>query len=291
MFKCKAIVAAALCSAMLAVPAAAAPAKAGAKVAAPAVKGAAAPLGSRWEDISKMPDFFTGNWQSITSFLDSPSTTPLTPQAAEYAKNYKAIADIPFAGAACKTPGMPIVQRLGSPLKFFYEPGMIAIYIENSSVTRFIRLNGKHPETPNPTFLGDSIGHFEGDTLVVDSVGFDDTLFQYGDFPGMGTGPFVLPPEAIFGPHGPNLRMVERMRLVEGGRLEIQLTIYDDTVWKEPYVSKPFQLFMRNVGEDGLPREWVCNSANIFAFDPAQNKTIEEDPAETLKRLKEKDKH
>jgi len=284
MSKYKTLLVAALCSAALAVPVAAAPAPA-------PVAATAAPLGSRWEDVAKMPDFFTGNWQSITSFLDSPSKTPVTPQAQAHISSFKAIADIPFAGASCKTPGMPIVQRLGSPLKFFYEPGMIAIYIENSSVTRFIKLNGKHSENPNPTFLGESIGHFEGDTLVVDSIGFDDILLQYGDFPGQGTGPFVLPPEAIFGPHGPNLRMVERIRLVDAETLEIQLTIYDDTVWKEPYVSKPFQIFKRNRGEDGWPHEWVCNSGNIFAFDPAQNKTIEEDPAEVLKRLKQNDKH
>jgi len=153
---------------------------------------AAEPLGSKWSDVTKLPDFFTGNWQSNTSFLDSSSNVPLTPQALAYIAQYKPVEDIPFAGPNCKTPGMPIIQRLGSPLKFFYEPGMIAIYIENSSMTRFIKLNGKHSARPNPTFLGESIGHFEGDTLVVDSVGFDDTLLQYGDLPGRGSGPFSI---------------------------------------------------------------------------------------------------
>ncbi|MBB4199843.1 hypothetical protein CCR94_15505 [Rhodoblastus sphagnicola] len=264
----------ALCSALLALPAA-----------------AAEPLGSSWADVTKMPDFFTGNWQSVTSFLDNPTNTPLTPQAQAYISGFKPVVDIPFAGANCKTPGMPIVQRLGSPLKFFYEPGMIAIYIENSSMTRFIKLNAKHPEQPNPTFLGDSIGRFEGDTLVVESISFDDILFQYGDLPGQGRGPFVLPPEAIYGPHGPNLRMVERIRLLDKDTLEDQLTIFDDTVWKEPYVSKPVQIFKRNRGAAGIPAEWVCNTGNILAFDPAQNKTISEDPAEVLKRLKASEKH
>jgi hypothetical protein len=275
MIKHKALLAIALCSAMFALPAV-----------------AAEPLGSNWSDVAKLPDFFTGNWQSVTSFLDNPTNVPFTAQAEAYIAHYKPIADIPFAGANCKTPGMPIIQRLGSPLKFFYEPGMIAIYIENSSMTRFITLNGEHAARPNPTYLGDSVGHFEGDTLVVESVGFaDDLLFQYGDLPGQGKGPFVLPPEAIFGPHGPNLRMVERIRLVDPDTLEDRLTIYDDTVWKQPYVSTPVQLFKRNRGEDGRPHEWVCNSANIFAFDPSTNKTIEEDPAVVLKRLQQNDNH
>jgi hypothetical protein len=271
----------ALCSAMLALPAA-----------ATAAAAAAEPLGSSWSDVTRLPDFFTGNWQSTTSFLDNPSNVPLTARARAHIARFEPIKDIPFAGATCKTPGMPIIQRLGSPLKFFYEPGMIAIYIENSSMTRFIKLNATHSARPNPTYLGESVGHFEGNTLVVDSIGFaDDILFQYGDLPGHGTGPFVLPPEAIFGPHGPNLRMVERIRLVDADTLEDQLTIYDDTVWKQPYVSKPLQIFKRNRGAAGWPAEWVCSSGDILTFDPAQNKTIDEDPAEVLKRLKQKDQH
>jgi hypothetical protein len=274
MIKHNSLLAAALCSAILALPAA-----------------AAEPLGSSWADATKLPDFFTGNWQSMSSFLDNPSNVPFTAQAQAYIAQYKPIQDIPFAGANCKTPGMPIIQRVGSPLKFFYQPGMIAIYIENSSMTRFIKLNAKHSARPNPTYLGESVGHFEGNTLVVDSVGFDDILLQYGDLPGHGTGPFVLPPEVIFGPHGPNLRMVERIRLLDPDTLEDQLTIYDDTVWKQPYVSNQGKIFKRNRGDAGWPHEWVCNSADTLTFDPSQDKTIEEDPAEVLKRLKQNDKH
>lgn len=252
---------------------------------------AAEQLGSRWSDVTKLPDFFTGSWQSRSGFLDNPTDTPFTPQAKEYIARYKPIADIPFAGPGCKTPGMPVVQRLGSPLKFFYEPGMIAIYIENSSMTRFIRLNGKHSDRPNPTFLGESIGHFEGDTLVVDSIGFDDILLQYGDLPGKGTGPFVLPPEVIFGPHGPNLRIVERMRVLDKDTLDVQTTIYDDTVWTQPHVSNGGRTFNRNRGEEGWPREWVCSSDETLTFDPAQDKTVVQDPAEVLKRLKQKAGH
>ena len=115
MIKHNTLLAVALCSAMMALP-----------------SGAAEPLGSSWTHVTKLPDFFTGNWQSRASFLDHPSKVPFTDQAKAYVAKYKAIEDIPFAGPNCKTPGMPIIQRLGSPLKFFYEPGMIAIYIETA---------------------------------------------------------------------------------------------------------------------------------------------------------------
>ncbi|TPG54296.1 hypothetical protein EAH76_06345 [Sphingomonas glacialis] len=272
MTKPKTLLAALLCSAMLALPSVA----------------TAEPIGSSWADVTKLPDFFTGNWQSVTSFLDREPKTPLTPKAKAYADAFKPIEDIPFAGPNCKTPGMPTIQRLGSPLKFFYEPGMIAVYIENSSMTRFLKLNGKHAERPNPSYLGDSIAHYEGDTLVVESISFaDDILFQYANFPGKGTQRFVLPPESIFGPHGPNLRMVERMHLLDPDTLEIKLTIYDDTVWTEPYIANT-QIFKRNRGDAGLPAEWVCgSSADPLEFDPKSNQSVMRDPAEVLKGLKQ----
>ncbi len=245
------------------------------------------PLGSSWADVTAMPDFFTGNWQSRTTFLDHPSDVLLTPEAQEYVAQYQPIEDIPFAGPGCPTPGMPIVQRLGSPLKFFYEPGLIAIYIENSSLTRFIRLNQPLPtEEPNPSFLGTSVGHFEGDTLVVESIGFDRTLMQYANLPGQGTGDFVLPPEVVFGPHGPNLKLVERMRLLDSERLEIRLTVYDDTIWTAPYESRPLQLFIRNRGEHGQPHEWVCSSVpDPIEYSTSDNSSVMEDPAVVLQRI------
>lgn len=245
------------------------------------------PLGSEWSDVTAMPDFFTGNWQSRTSFLDNPSDVPLTPEAQAFVEQYEPIADIPFAGPGCPTPGMPIVQRLGSPLKFFFEPGLIAIYIENSSLTRFIRLNAPLPtEEPNPTFLGTSVGHFEGDTLVVESIGFGNTLMQYATLPGQGTGPFVLPPEVVFGPHGPNLKLVERIRLLDAERLEIRLTVHDDTVWTAPYESEPVQIFFRNRGEAGWPNEWVCSSLpDPLEYRSDENGSVMQDPAEVLRQI------
>jgi hypothetical protein len=112
---------------------------------------------------------------------------------------------------------------------------MIAIYIENVSMTRFIKLNAEHSARPNPTYLGESVGHFEGDTLVVDTVGFvDEIVLQYGALPGSAEGMGFDISTSIFGPQGPNLRLVERMRLPDADTLEILLTILDDTVWQKP---------------------------------------------------------
>jgi len=285
-----------------------------------------APLGSSWDDIKKMPDFFTGIWQSAGSMVDAYKKVGYTAKAQEYIKNYKPRVDIPLANETCQTPGMPIIMRAQSPLKFMYEPGMIAIYMEHASDTRFIQLNQKLPTSPNPAYLGNSVGHWEGDTLVIESVGFaDDITFQYGaregyrmpwdrsggpgtrGAPGAG-GPGGSPttggrqggPGAatdvpgdgsflsytIFGPHGPNLRMVERMRLSDPNTLEWKLTIYDDTVFTEPYEAE-LHHFRRITGEKGKPQEWAC-TASISFYDEKNNVHTELDPEEALKLLDSK---
>ncbi len=60
---------------------------------------------------------------------------------------------------------------------------------------------------------------------------------------------------------------------------------------RSPTSRTAAQIFKRNRGENGWPHEWVCSSADTLTFDPNQGKTIEEDPAEVLKRLQQQDKH
>jgi hypothetical protein len=288
-----------------------------------------APLGSSWDDIKKMPDFFTGVWQSRGGMVDGYINVGYTEKAKAYIKNYKPAVDIPLANSSCKSVGMPIVMRAQSPLKFMYEPGMIAIYMEQASDTRFIFMNEKLPTSPNPTYLGNSVGHWEGDTLVIESVGFaDDITFQYGAKqgytmpwnrrggpggpPGGGpgapgapgaAGPGAASPSAggrpggaggvpgdgsflsytIFGPHGPNLRMVERMRLTDPDTLEWKLTVYDPSVFTGPYEAEVHP-FKRIRGPKARPQEWVC-TASISYYDEKTNKHEELDPEEALKLL------
>lgn len=264
---------------------------------APAGAATPAPLGSNWSDVDKMPDFFTGMWESRSPMTDGPVEVGYTEAAKEYIKNYKPVKDIPLAGASCKSPGLPIIQRAGTPIKFMFQPGMVEIFIEQGSQARFIHLNAQHSESPDPTFLGESVAHFEGDTLVVDTIGFrDDIIFQYGatgssfDPTASGGDPPAPGPDGIFqnvifGPHGPNLRMVERMRLLDPDTLEIKLTIYDPSVFTTPYVSQPVQIYKRIRGDTAWPGEWACDTAIANPYDPDTNDVISKQPEETLKEL------
>jgi hypothetical protein len=98
----------------------------------------------------------------------------------------------------CSPPGMPRIMRLGQyPYEFIFAPGRVTINQEAWMQTRTIWTDGRaHEEDPDPTFMGDSIGHWEGDTLVVDTIGISDELEIDTGFP-----------------HSPEFRLTERIRL------------------------------------------------------------------------------
>lgn len=75
--------------------------------------------------------------------------------------------------------------------------------------------------------------------------------------------------------------MVERMRVIEPDTLEVNLTIYDDTVWTKPYVTAT-----RNYRRtpNGQPQEWIC-TVSITSFDPETNSYTDKDPEEMVKFL------
>jgi hypothetical protein len=77
--------------------------------------------------------------------------------------------------------------------------------------------------------------------------------------------------------------MVERMRLVEPNRLEVKLTVHDDTVFTKPYEANT-HYYVRL--PDVVPREWVCTLA-VEAYDPESNEHVVLDPEEALRQLQQ----
>jgi hypothetical protein len=295
----------------------------------PSQANGAMPLGSALGDIVKMPDLFTGSWGTFSGFVedDKNLVPPFTPAARKHVETFKHKRDIPYAEDGCRTPGLPIAMRVGR-VKFSYSPGLISIYMGFSGHSRFIKMNEKEGVT-SPKYYGNSVGHWEGDTLVVESVNFvPEVTFQYGvgeplppeetagtfsigPVPGApgaaraagpggpggppGAGP-VGPPRgnpgepapsllslsaAIWGPHGEDMRMVERMRFVNPDTLQIKTTVYDNTVWTKPYEMAP-RTYRRSVA--GQPEEWIC-TVSITSFDPETNTYSDKDPEEMVKFL------
>jgi hypothetical protein len=279
-----------------------------------------AALGSTWADAAKMPDLFSGMWMTMSSFVESEEklNVPFTAKAQKYVDAYKFKRDIPYAQDGCASPGLPIAMRTG-PIKFSYAPGLISIYMQAVGHTRFIRMNQEMGKT-SPKYYGNSVGHWEGDTLVVETSDFlPEITFQYGVGKGLppegtiGTGnlppisalagaPPGAPPgggapggggglsSAIWGPHGEGMHMVERMRLANPDTLEVSLTIYDDTVWTKPFVTatRNFRRIQKGISEmgpfSGEPEEWVC-TVSITSFDPDTNTYKDKDPEDMVKYL------
>jgi hypothetical protein len=284
-------------------------------------------LGSSWADAGKMPDLFSGMWMTLSGMVEDNEklNVAYTAKAQKFVAAYKPKRDIPYAQDGCASPGLPISMRTG-PIKFTYAPGLISIYMQAVGHTRFIKMNQRQDKT-SPKYYGNSVGHWEGDTLVVETEDFlPEITFQYGVGKGLpaeatiGTG--NLPPlgggasgpgpggpglggpgasgpgpggvaalsKAIWGPHGEGMRMVERMRLVNPETLEVNLTIYDDTVWTKPFVtaSRNYKRVQKGVSElepfSGEPEEWVC-TVSITSFDPDTNTYKDKDPEEMVKYL------
>jgi hypothetical protein len=303
-----------------------------------------------WAKAAKMPDLFSGMW--MTFMGGRPESVPYTPEAQKYVDTYKPKLDIPYAEEGCHTPGLPMAMTLG-PVKFTYAPGLISIYMQATGHTRFIMMDQKQGKT-SPKYYGNSVGHWEGDTLVIETVDFlPDITFQYGMGKGLppdgtvgtasvdvnaffgggpggppggprpggpggappggvgGPPPGGLPPggppaggppsgpraagmsSMIWGPHGDNMYMVERMRLIKPDTLQVQLTIHDDTVWTKPYVTtRNFTHVKKGISEigpfTGVPEEWVC-TVSITSFDPETNLYTDKDPEEMVKYLDQKE--
>jgi len=122
----------------------------------------------------------------------------------------------------CSPPGLPRIMRLAQyPYEFIFAPGRVTINQEAWMQTRTIWTDGRaHEEDPDPGFMGDSIGHWEGDTLVVDTIGISDALE-------MDTG----------WPHSDQFRLIERIHLDPSNPdvLVNEMRMEDPEALAEPY--------------------------------------------------------
>jgi hypothetical protein len=114
---------------------------------------------------------------------------------------------------------------------------LISTSIYSAGVRRVV-LDGRHPKYPPPTWLGDSIGHWEADTLVVDTVGFNDRSWLTSSMQ----------------PHTEELHVVERFRLVAKGMMEVRTKVEDRQALTSPYTYSRYY----KLAETELP-ETICN--------------------------------
>lgn len=219
------------------------------------------PRATQYQEVTSLPDL-TGiwypDWRALFSERSGPMKLTPTAQAKLDAWNekYKDTGPPLYAQAHCLPPGMPGVMQQPYPIEITYQPGRVTLYTEAYAQTRWFYTDGRAlPEDPDLFFNGSSVAHWEGDVLVVDSVGFS---LQTTLAPGV--------------PHSDKMRMRERIYLVTPDLLVDEMTITDPEVLAEPYVTRV--AFKR----DTVPlREYVCAENNHLTSDDEKGANIDLD--------------
>jgi hypothetical protein len=128
----------------------------------------------------------------------------------------------------CISHGLPDYDALAVPIKLIQTPGVIVVLYEAFNHYRQIFTDGRpFPEDRQPTWLGYSVGKWDGDTLVVETTGFnDETWLDDGGHP-----------------HTEALHVTERMRRKDFGHLEIRVTVDDPKAYTKPWgATIPYDL-------------------------------------------------
>ncbi len=143
------------------------------------------------------------------------------------------------------------------PWQFVQTPNLIVILIESRHVFRLIPLNAKHPDDLDPSYLGDSVGHWEEDTLVVDVTGFKEIL-------------------GGLNPHSDAMHIVERFTRVDYNTMKYEATVEDSKA-----LTKPYHITSQIMLRPGTRlQEYVCEENNQ---DPARFEQLLKDGLVTRK--------
>ncbi len=193
------------------------------------------------------PHDLSGVWMERQNAITfSPQEPPLMPWAEEKYKSVKpgygprATPDSQDPILSCLPPGVPRIMLIPFPMQVIQTPGEVILLFEYDHYIRHIYLDRReHPKEMDLTWMGDSIGWWEGDTLVVDTAGLNDKpwLDQVGH------------------PHSDALHVVERIRRIDRDTLQDELTIDDPKAYKKTWTGQ--QVFKRRPSWHLL--EYVCS--------------------------------
>ena len=174
----------------------------------------------------------------------------LRPWAAEVVKKFGEISQkgitYPNPSNQCWPEPMPFIYKQFLVL-LIQKPDEVLLYYNGNGDIRHVRLNQPHRTPLTPAWYGDSVGHYEGDTLVIDTIGMNDRTFV----------------DNYRTPHTEKLHVVERWKMIEGGTaMEASFTVDDPNTFYEPWSGVRRY---RRVKQEML--EEVCAENNTQLFD------------------------
>jgi hypothetical protein len=157
--------------------------------------------------------------------LTNEAARNLMPWAVEALKKQNALALAGKNGetrqARCWETGVPDIHEAPQSLYFLQTPKEVVLY--QGGRVRHVYMNVPHTKNPKLSWYGESVGHYEGDTLVVDTIGFNDKTFVDG----------------YRTPHTTQLHVVERFRVINDGKaLDVSFTVDDPGTFYKPWSAR-----------------------------------------------------
>ncbi len=208
-------------------------------------------------EATPVPDF-NGFWDRSSGFqppymsendeviggLDSPILKPWAAEIVIERRHGQATGRIfPNPNTACWPEGIPSIFSV-SEMQILQRPDAITIIYRDDQQARHIYLNEAHPNPLARSWYGHSVGHFEGNTLVVDTFGFHNRVEAMIDHDGT--------------PVSDGLHVVERYQMLnDGKRLHLDFTVDDPNTFK-----KPWSMTMEYDAREGHLAEYRCAENN-----------------------------
>ena len=161
--------------------------------------------------------------------------------------------EIPFtARQRCYPPGPAwhVFRRVFPPMIFFMQqPEKVLIHWRGDNLTRHVYLNVPHSANPKPTWHGESVGHYEGDTLVVDTIALLDHPLSFVD--------------NYRTPHSDQLHMIERFQMIDADTIDVSIYFEDPGAYTMSWRAR--QILSRS--ERGPIEETICADGNPDYFN------------------------
>jgi len=149
-----------------------------------------------------------------------PEESPIQPAAAAVFERHAQAFGKDSPETHCLPLGVPMAELVPAPFKLVQTPGMIAALYEADTSFRQIYTDGRqHPADPQPSWMGYSVGKWEGDTLTVDAVGFNDRGWL----------------DAFGHTHSESLHVIERYHRRDFGHMDLQITIDDPKTYTRKF--------------------------------------------------------
>jgi hypothetical protein len=151
--------------------------------------------------------------------------------------------------ASCWPVGVPaFVLHVIHPIFLIQGPKEVVMVWQGNHVVRRVHLNVPHSREVKPSWFGESVGHYEGDTLVIDTIGLDKRTFVDG----------------YQTPHTEELHVVERIRMIDGGKgMEVSVTVEDPGAYTMPWSAiQRWRRVEPGVAENNIPLNPVSSSVD-----------------------------